>query len=311
MATVIGLKLDGRRDIVAEALQDPQSLIAGQPLYVRRALLMTRKGGACQVTPWTDAGDPEQPIYIRPDQVIGMHSPRKDALTRFKRYWDQRHPTTGAHALPAVGIADLCDLSQPIVVREPSFRPGNVSAVELVVINHLVRRIEPLRCFEIGTFDGRTTLNIACNAPADVRIHTLDLPPAQIGDTRFAVEDNERQFIEKEGSGTRFRGTGLEDKIVQLYGDSATFDFTAFRGEVDFVFVDGSHAKDYVLSDADTAMQLLRRGQDGRPHGLVLFHDYGEWEGVTEALEGLRTSDPGYAGLKHIEDTTLAILDLT
>ena len=45
--------------------------------------------------------------------------------------------------------------------------------------DHLGRRqAGPQRdVVEIGTFDGRTTLNLAINTPEDVTISTLDLPP--------------------------------------------------------------------------------------------------------------------------------------
>ena len=70
------------------------------------------------------------------------------------------------------------------------------------------------------------------------------------------------------------------------------------------VFVDGSHAYEYVLSDSERGLSLLRGP------GTVVWHDYGEWVGVTKALDELSTRDSRFAALQRIENTTLAILTL-
>lgn len=92
------------------------------------------------------------------------------------------------------------------------------------------------------------------------------------------------------------------NRVKQLFGDSADFDFSPY--EVDFVFVDGSHAYEYVMSDSRRALAMLRNGR-----GLVLWHDYGEWEGVTRALNELHERDVAFAGLRHVDGTTLAMLE--
>jgi hypothetical protein len=65
------------------------------------------------------------------------------------------------------------------------------------------------------------------------------------------------------------------------------------------VFVDGSHAYDYACKDSETAMRLVR------PEGVVLWHDYGVWPGVTQALEELEAAR--HLGLLHIRGTSLVI----
>ncbi len=311
MATVIGIKLDDRRELVAEAMENPQALAQGRPLFVRRVLALRRQGGRTIAEPWIETGDLDQPVYLQPAQVRSVHSPRKDALTRFKRFWDRHGRAARLQtSLPKIAMAEICQFDEPILVREPAYQPGNVSAVELIVLNHLVRRATPAVCFEIGTFDGRTTLNLASNTGPECRIFTLDLPAAQLDGTAYEVAAGERQFIEKAASGSRFTGTPQASKIEQLYGDSANFDFSPYHGVIDFVFVDASHVRDYVLNDAGVAMNLLRRGTNDDPRGTVVFHDYGEWEGVTEALEELHRGDPRFSGLSHVEDTTLAVLTL-
>lgn len=201
--------------------------------------------------------------------------------------------------LPSVAGESLVEASLPVVLRQADGADGNVSVRELVLLAQLVRSRAPTRLFEIGTFDGRTTLALAANAPDDAIVHTLDLPPDI--PTSMALAPAERAFVDKPASGLRVHGTEFATRVRQLYGDSATFDFTPFPS--DFVFADGSHAYEYVLSDSRSARLMLGAGG-----GTIVWHDYGMWEGVTRALNELRRDDPYYAGLVHVAGTTLAVL---
>ena len=82
-----------------------------------------------------------------------------------------------------------------------------------------------------------------------------------------------------------------------MYGDSATFDWSPHAGRAGIVFVDGSHAYDYARKDSETALRLVR------PGGVVLWHDYGVWSGVTQALEELEAARG--LGLVNIAGTSL------
>jgi predicted O-methyltransferase YrrM len=180
---------------------------------------------------------------------------------------------------------------------------GNMSLLETLVISKMVRHYQPRHIFEIGTFDGRTTLHMAANSPETARILTLDLPQSQSSATALPVCEGEKKFILKSESGTRFKGTQYEQKITLLLGDSASFDFSQYDGMIDLVLVDGSHAYDYVVNDTNVAMQLVNK-----KNGVILWHDYGEWDGVTRALNELHANDSRFRALKRIRGTTLAFL---
>ncbi len=230
--------------------------------------------------------------------TVGIGSPRNrhlihDIARRFG------HRDGDAPRLPTVALDELTCASTEVALAEPVARDGNVSLVELLVLARLVRERRPRHVFEIGTFDGRTTLSLAMNARDDAVVYTLDLPSEQ--PTELALERSERAFIEKPISGERFQGTDAARKIVQLYGDSATFDFTLFRAEL--VFVDGSHSYEYVLSDSLRALTLV-----GGRAGAIVWHDYSEWPGVTRALDHLASHDRRFADLRWVEGTTLAVL---
>jgi hypothetical protein len=202
--------------------------------------------------------------------------------------------------LPSVSVNDITLPSTSVVLAEPVANDGNVTLLELLVLARLVRERRPRSVFEIGTFDGRTTLALAMNAPDDAIVYTLDLPAHT--ETEHRIEHPERKFVDKPESGARFRGTDAARRIRQVYGDSAAFDFSHYTAE--FVFVDGSHAYEYVLSDSERALALL-----GDRPGTVVWHDYGEWPGVTRALNQFAATDARFAALRWIEGTTLAVLD--
>jgi hypothetical protein len=44
--------------------------------------------------------------------------------------------------------------------------------------------------------------------------------------------------------------------------------------------------------------------------GIIFWHDYSLWDGVTRALNELYQSDDRFRGLKWIEGTTLAMLEV-
>lgn len=144
--------------------------------------------------------------------------------------------------LPLRGFAEAVGEPRPITLMAPDATGGNVSLTELLVINHLVAARRPRACFEIGTFDGRTTLNLAANAGTDARVWTLDLPAQASRSTDLPIETGDLKYIRKPDSGSRFLGTQLAVQIEQLFGDSARFDFTPYAKRIDFVFVDGSHS---------------------------------------------------------------------
>jgi hypothetical protein len=191
----------------------------------------------------------------------------------------------------------------PIRLLEARKNTGDVNLAELAVLasaaaaTHVGEEI-----IEIGTFDGRTTLNLAVNASPHLQVFTLDLPPETA--PKFDLAPGERAYVEKPRSGRRFLEAPPEwaaaaSRITQLMGDSATFDWCPHFGRAGLVFVDGSHAYDYVLADTDTAFRLVA------DKGMVIWHDYGVWEGVTRALEQIEASR--HLGLRHVRGTSLVV----
>ena len=156
--------------------------------------------------------------------------------------------------------------------------------------------------FEFGTCSGRTSYLWARNQPGGGRVITLTLAPDQVSEYRHEQGDSERDaaFARAESQFTRFRysGTDVERKIVQLFGDSKEFDETPYVDACDVVFVDGSHAYSYVVSDSKKALRMVR------PGGVVFWHDYTgphRTPGVFRALNDLARQLP----LRHVAGTSL------
>ena len=63
--------------------------------------------------------------------------------------------------LPVKDVQDVVDGNVPVRVLEPTAANGNVSLLELLVLCQLVQQTEARTVLEIGTFDGRTTINLA------------------------------------------------------------------------------------------------------------------------------------------------------
>ena len=210
--------------------------------------------------------------------------------------------------IPCVSYLDLVppDITTLSLERDAHVS-GNVSPFEIDVINKLVKFYASKTIFEIGTFDGRTTLNLAAHSPSDAQVYTLDLPQTEIDATALRIDQGDRLFINKPRSGVRFQNSEVAQKIIQLYGDSAKFDFSPYFNKIDFLFVDGSHSYDYVIQDSKTALNLIRED------GIILWHDYVRsgptpWPGLGRAIDELFSNDSRFRNMKHIAGTAIVIL---
>ena len=209
-----------------------------------------------------------------------------------------------APTIPKVSAAEIIRDETSVRLSRIADVAGNVTPAELMIIAAFVRQRQPAICFEIGTFDGRTTENMAANQPNDGKCYTLDLPPASADKAALPLACGDETYINKPASGARISAQAKSGKIVQLYGDSATFDFSPYAGRVDAMFVDGAHSCEYVLSDSDAAYRMVK------PGGLILWHDYdSRWfPGVTRALNQIQSQDRRFQGIRHIENTALCFM---
>lgn len=130
---------------------------------------------------------------------------------------------------------------------------------------------------EFGTFDGRTTYNLALNLP-EGQVFTID---AYVPADTSNVEEKEygafipgQQFLEAPPA--------IRERIVFLRQDSRTVDLTRLNGRAGLVIVDGGHSHEVCANDTRLAMELVR------PGGVVVWDDYTPyWPGVKDTLDNL------------------------
>lgn len=158
--------------------------------------------------------------------------------------------------------------------------------------------------FEIGTNRGRTTWTVARNCP-ELRAYTLDVPlEAEADDAALAMASDDRRFFRPDAAtGEAFRDTPEAERITQLWGDSATFDFTPYAGSIDLVYIDGAHTYDYVVADSAKALELLT------PGGMIVWDDYGSNPGVYQAVNELAPALD--RPVHHVFGTRMAIYGRT
>ena len=184
--------------------------------------------------------------------------------------------------------------------RGPYVVDGGTSDAEAWILAVLAKRAR--RMFEFGTCTGKTAYLWARNSPPEAKVVTVTLAPDHLNDYRQEATDDPQdvQFALKESSHTEFlySGSGVAAKVEQLFADSKALDVSPWAGSCDLVFVDGSHAYSYVVSDSAKALELVA------PGGLVLWHDYAgpkHAAGVYRALNELAQRLP----LVRLEGTTL------
>lgn len=147
---------------------------------------------------------------------------------------------------------------------------------ETQVLATLVKYLQPRQVFEIGTYNGFTTLHFAANTVHEAVIHTLDLPENFGLDeqtkkdlTQYSYDDMLVVELSRANIHQRlYQQTPYRNKIRELYGDSLKFDFSPYYCKMDLVFIDGSHAYPYVKSDTENALKMLSA------NGIILWHDY-------------------------------------
>jgi len=190
--------------------------------------------------------------------------------------FEQRSPLP---ALPAKALELLCSREEFAFPPPQWAAPGNQSYSGLAFLVELGRFLDAACVFEIGTYNGATAWCLARNLP-DSEVHTLDLPLEQDPALAYGVSDASNRM--------RFEQRAYEalplgnSSVVQHWGDSATFDFSRWRGSIDLVYVDGAHSREYVRADSTTAFGLVREP------GAIVWDDY--WRrvpGVSAALHEL------------------------
>jgi predicted O-methyltransferase YrrM len=186
-----------------------------------------------------------------------------------------------------------------VVLADASWRDGNVSMAELYCLCAIARHQHVHSAFEIGTFDGLVMAQLARNTDAQTRLITVDLRPEDLPRLRRPLAHGDIVYVQKATIGEKVERlpSALRTRVIQLYGDSTQLDFSPYEGQIDLVFIDGSHEYHYVEHDSQEAFRLRS------PSGIIIWQDYLAWPDVTRYLNRLQRDYP----LIHLEGTSLVI----
>ena len=116
-------------------------------------------------------------------------------------------------------------------------------------------------------------------------ITTVDLPRHKKLRTSFPLEDkgNQRGLDETGYVGNKSKlwygqHHDITDRIKLIWEDTAKLKFADFANKVDFLFIDASHSYENCKNDSYNGHKVIK------PNGIIYWHDYAGWPGVTEAL---------------------------
>jgi predicted O-methyltransferase YrrM len=197
--------------------------------------------------------------------------------------------------LPEIVGSDDC---QPMFLPVGHMRSFSTPLQDLAALAALARKKCPRRVFEIGTFEGLTSVLFVRNSLSEVFVHTLDLPhDKEVQRTQRSYTTHGVGWSYKYESGRLIDVFGVRQQVRTLFGDSALFDFAPFRDQIDLFFVDGAHSEDYVALDSCHAFECLA------PDGWVVWHDCLNPH-VLRALKEIAQT----VTVLHIRGTNLALM---
>ena len=245
-----------------------------------------------QTIRWREAARTVSTVWGRAflDAVIAPQRFRR-VMPEFRRVSDMLvHPGIATLPISAIPTADE---ALQILCLDSGY--GGMPPQDLCALLRVARWIAPRRVFEMGTFHGATTANLALNTNAE--IYTLDLPREMAGGLDEYIPKEAALLQPKGAIGRHYRNRSSDGFIRQLWGDSRSFEYTPYHRSMDLVLVDACHLYDYVVSDSRNAFDLLGAT------GVILWHDFGNAQDVTRAVTESGQRYPIY----HIEGTWLAM----
>lgn len=220
---------------------------------------------------------------------------RVDFINVFKTFQDR---TELNKIFPTLELTEIFPESKQIDISLQNFnyRGGNISFGELTAIAAIVKLTNPKTIFEFGTFDGTTTLQMALNSADDTKIYTLNISP-DTQKSHLRSDSGDVLFKDKFIIGEKFLNNNSSKKINQIIADSALYNYSPHYNSIGLIFIDGSHSYEYVKNDTEQALKMIKNG------GLILWHDYLVWNGVSDYLNELCYK----IKLVHIKGTSLVI----
>lgn len=165
----------------------------------------------------------------------------------------KHHLPTG---LPVIEMDQLIE-SPSGVVGPMTFLDGGSLPTDMLLLAGLAEKMKDCRYFEIGTWRGESVSTVASRAKS---CHTLCLTDQEM---------RKLGMHERTLNSHRLFSKDLKN-VVQLRGDSRSFDYEGLDQKFDLVFIDGDHHYDFIKNDTEKVFRHLVHQKS-----VVVWHDYG------------------------------------
>lgn len=170
---------------------------------------------------------------------------------------------------------------------------------ETLIINTIVKIMQPANIMEIGTYEGNTTLNMAANSPDTCKIITIDLPEDQNIKFALPVPAAYQKSYEPAFINTQLKkNQEYAYKIEQWQYDTATIAWNDLHTTFDIIFIDGCKHPDYVWHDTNKALQKIEGNG-----GIIIWGNYADNQEVSRIVD----EQPKFIKKYAVKDTRLAI----
>lgn len=180
-------------------------------------------------------------------------------------------------------------------------KAGGLTIQELVSILGICSTYPTGKFLEIGSFRGRTALNIIYNFP-DMNIYTFDLPNSSEEEANLTyelIESDKTQAFQENKDELRINYKNYFRKITSLKGDSANYDFKKYTNFFDFILIDGSHKYENVVIDSENSIKMIKNT------GYIIWHDYSKDHiDVVKAINFIKNKY--YIDIKRLKHTKFA-----
>jgi predicted O-methyltransferase YrrM len=174
-----------------------------------------------------------------------------------------------------------------------TFLDGGSLPTDMMLLAGLAGGIKDCTYFEIGTWRGESVATVAARASS---CFTLCL-----SEQEMRHRGMHSSTIESHGLFSKVLGN-----VIQLHGDSKSFDFGGLHKKFDLLFIDGDHHYDMVRSDTEKVFEHLVHDRS-----IVVWHDYGfqpdlvRFEVMAAILDGVGPERAGF--VYHVAHTKSAI----
>ena len=144
-----------------------------------------------------------------------------------------------------VKINDFVGRNTGIKIKKETYaRPSTIKAMEIF-------GSKPIRVVEIGCAAGNNTLNV---------LKKLNVSEYIIIDPYDKYEDDYNDYDRKRLTSMRIEAknklSAYSDKLTWIY-DYSDNAVNKIKGKIDFIYIDGNHSYEYVLSDMENYSKLL------------------------------------------------------